>query len=41
MAATRSCSSVIAAKEVSSGASVLAEIWPMSSSGKNPLGMVA
>ena len=37
--ATRSCSTVIAAKEMSSDASVLAWIWPMSSSGKKPLGI--
>jgi len=40
MAATRSCRSTMAVNEVSSADSVLAWIWPMSSSGKKPLGML-
>ena len=39
IAAARSCSCTISGKLVSSAASVLAWIWPMSSSGKKPLGM--
>jgi hypothetical protein len=39
MAAACSCSRTISVKEVSSAASVLTVIWPMSSSGKKPLGM--
>ena len=38
-AATRSCRRTIAGNEVSSAASVLTLIWPMSSSGKKPLGI--
>ena len=38
--ATRLCSASMAGKEMSSTASVVTEIWPMSSSGKKPLGMV-
>ncbi len=38
-AAARSCSRTISGNEVSSAASVLTVIWPMSSSGKKPFGM--
>ena len=37
-AAARSCKRTISAKDVSSAASVVAVIWPMSSCGKNPFG---
>jgi hypothetical protein len=40
-AATCACRPIIASKEMSCDASVLTRIWPMSSSGKKPLGMVA
>ena len=39
IAAARACSSTIAGNEMSSDASVLMRSWPMSSSGKKPLGM--
>ena len=39
-AATRLCRATMAGKEVSSAASVEIWIWPMSSSGKKPFGMV-
>ncbi|MNT30534.1 hypothetical protein D3C72_1663320 [compost metagenome] len=39
-AATRSCSAFMAVNEMSSAASVVIWIWPMSSSGKKPLGML-
>ena len=39
IAAARSCSATMAGNEMSSEASVLMLIWPMSSSGKKPFGM--
>ena len=39
ISAARSCRATMAGKEVSSAASVVTWIWPMSSSGKKPLGM--